>query len=70
MGCHVLLQGIFLPQGSIPGLLHCRWILYHLSHQVSLIEYQTRDLKQQKCIFPQFWRLEVPIEGASRVGFR
>ena len=27
------LQGIFLTQGSIPGLLHCRWILYHLSHQ-------------------------------------
>ena len=26
-------KGIFLTQGSIPGLLHCRWILYHLSHQ-------------------------------------
>ena len=33
MGCHVLLQGIFLTQGSNPGLLHCRQILYHLSHQ-------------------------------------
>ena len=27
--------GIFLNQGSNPGLLHCRWILYCLSHQGS-----------------------------------
>ena len=32
MGCHALLQGIFPTQGSNPGLLHCRWILYHWSH--------------------------------------
>ena len=32
VGCHALLQGIFPTQGSNPGLLHCRWILYHLSH--------------------------------------
>ena len=30
-----LLQGIFPTQGSNPGLLHCRWILYQLSHQGS-----------------------------------
>ena len=29
-------QGIFLTQGSNLGLLHCRWILYHLSHQGNL----------------------------------
>ena len=28
-----LLQGIFPTQGSKPHLPHCRWILYHLSHQ-------------------------------------
>ena len=29
MGCHFLLQKrIFPTQGSNPGLLHCRWILY------------------------------------------
>ena len=33
--CHALLQGIFLAQGLNPGLLHCRWILYHLNHQGS-----------------------------------
>ena len=27
-----LLQGIFLTQESNWGLLHCRWILYQLSH--------------------------------------
>ena len=32
VGCHALLQGIFPTQGSNPGLLHCRWILYRLSH--------------------------------------
>ena len=37
MGCHFLLQGIFLTQGSNPGLLHCRQTLYPLSHQGSLI---------------------------------
>ena len=28
-----LLQGIFPIQGSNPGLQHCRWILYQLSHK-------------------------------------
>ena len=35
VGCHFLLQGIFPTQGSNLGLLHCRRILYHLSHQGS-----------------------------------
>ena len=35
VGCHFILQGIFLTQESNPGLLHCRPILYHLSHQGS-----------------------------------
>ena len=30
--CHFLLQGIFPTQGSNQGLLHCRQILYCLSH--------------------------------------
>ena len=30
---HSLLSGIFPTQGSNRGLLHCRQILYHLSHQ-------------------------------------
>ena len=37
VGCHFLLQGIFLTQGLNPGLLHCRQTLYPLSHQGSLL---------------------------------
>ena len=33
VGCHALLQGIFPTQGSNPGLLHWRRILYCLRHQ-------------------------------------
>ena len=36
VGCHSLLQGLFLTQESNWGLLHCRWILYQLSYQGSL----------------------------------
>ena len=35
VGCHALLQGIFLTQGSNPGLPYYRQILYHLNHQGS-----------------------------------
>ena len=33
VGCHFLPLGNFPTQGSNPGLLHCRWILYYLSRQ-------------------------------------
>ena len=33
VGSLSLLQGIFATQGSNPGLPHCRWNLYQLSHQ-------------------------------------
>ena len=36
VGCHALLQDVFLTQRLNPGLLHCRWILYQLSYQGSL----------------------------------
>ena len=42
VGCYSLLQGVFLTQGSNLGLLHCRQILYHLSHQ------KYRDSLKQK----------------------
>ena len=35
VGCYAFLQVIFPTQGSNPGLPHCRWILYCLSHQGS-----------------------------------
>ena len=35
VGTLSLLQGIFPTQGLNPGLPHCRWILYQLSHKGS-----------------------------------
>ena len=47
--CHSLLQGIFHTQASNPVLLHCRQILYHLSHQGSPNYYwETRKKNERK----------------------
>ena len=40
VGCHALLQGIFPTPGSNPGFLHCRQVLYHLSHQGSPVTFK------------------------------
>ena len=37
VGTHPLLQGIAPTQGSNPGIMHCRQILYHLRPQGSLV---------------------------------
>ena len=50
--CHSLLQGIFLTQEANLDLLHCRQILYHLSHQ------------ERTLISHQMWSL-FPITGHS-----
>ena len=42
VGSLALLQGIFPTQGSNPGLLHCRWILYQLIHKGSSFTYFIR----------------------------
>ena len=52
LGCLALLQGIFPTQGSNPGLLHCRWILYRLSRQGSHVVHFTvhkLDLNKREC---------------------
>ena len=60
VGCHFLLQGIFPTQGSNPGLLHCRQILYCLSHQGSpkvlllLLLYITLK-KKKRCVYCNKW---------------
>ena len=45
VGSLSLLQGIFSTQGSNPGLPHCRWILYQLSHQGSPVRGQDRQAR-------------------------
>ena len=52
LGCHALLQGIFLTQGSNPGLPHYRWILYHLSLQGSpSLSLQIPMLGLELCVY-------------------
>ena len=67
VGSLSLLQEIFPAQGSNPGLLHCRWILYQLSHKGSLrilewVAYpfssrssQPRNLTRVSCIAGRFF---------------
>ena len=47
VGCHSLLQGILLTQGSKQRLLHCGQILYHLSHQLREVERFTLFPKEE-----------------------
>ena len=47
--CHSLPQRFFPTQGSNPGLLHCRRILYHLSQQGSLLGSSTSQPTQFFC---------------------
>jgi len=48
MGSLSLLQRIFPTQGSTPGLLHCRWILYELNHKRSSPEYSLELMLKRK----------------------
>ena len=56
VGCHALLQGIFPTQGWNPGLLQCKWILYHLSHHRSPF----LSIKSESHYFVTIWFLIVP----------
>ena len=47
MGCHSVLQ-IFPTQGSKLGLLHCRQILYYLSHQKKVKSWLTTKYEKIK----------------------
>ena len=46
VGSYSLLQGIFLTQGSNPGLLYCRRVLYHVSHpgKPTILTYRAEKL--------------------------
>ena len=48
VGCHSLLQRIFLAQGLNPSLLHWRQILYCLSHQGNPISSQVLTYQSDK----------------------
>ena len=55
VGCNSLLQGIFPTQGSNPGLLHCRQILYNLSYRGK--PHTTEPLINNQLLRPlELWR--------------
>ena len=82
VGSLSLLQGIFPTQGSNPGLLHCRWIFYQLSHQGSprILEWvafpfsrgssQPRDRTQVSCIAGGFFTSWATREAPCACGAR
>ena len=53
VGCHFLLQGIFPTQGSNPGLLHCRQILYRLSYWEALVPLHLCNKEPRLALFPK-----------------
>ena len=63
VGSHSLLQEIFPTQGSNPGLLQCRWILYFLSHQRSPLNFQV--LQKFSCCWGGNWGTRAPQHQAS-----
>ena len=82
VGSLSLLQGIFPIQGSNPGLLHCKWILYQLSHKGSprILEWvayhfsrgysQPRNRTGVSCIAGRFfadWATREDLQAWNRV---
>ena len=69
----ILLQGIFPTEGSNPGLLHCKQILYRLSHQGSpgAQEEHLKCLSSPACTSvpdTSSLDLEVPVRAPGQKG--
>ena len=64
LGCHALLQGIFLTQGLNPGLRHYRKILYHLCHKGSPGQSKLKTTQGGRC-FPNLSRNQKPVCRSS-----
>ena len=83
-GPHAFLQGIFSNLGLNPGLPHCRWILYHLSHRgnpriLEWIDYlfsrgtsQPRNWTGVSCnagIFFTSWAIQEALNNSTSLNF-
>ena len=58
---HSLLRGIFLTRRSNPGLLHCRQIVHHLSHQGECSENPGPHQSELPVEQDRFWGLFVVL---------
>ena len=75
MGSCSLLRGIFPIEVSNPGLPHCRWILYQLSHQGSPPSIRVFPNESVLCIrWPKYWSfsfsISPSIEYSGLISFR
>ena len=66
MSCYCPVQGIFPTQRSIPGLQHCRQILYHLSH-LRILYYLQRNQIHFKT---DLWCSTIPWNDLGTPKFR
>ena len=55
VGSLSLLQGVFPTQGLNPGLLHCRRILYQLSHKGSPMDYYSALKRNEVLTHVTIW---------------
>ena len=58
VGCYFLLQGIFPAKGLNPGLLHCKQIIYHLSHT-------RKSSVSETCHVFNIWRSDMGLRPNS-----
>ena len=61
MGSLSLLQGIFPTQGSNPGLPHCGWILYQLSHKGSALIHLPRMKAGPEALLQGWFKIEMNL---------
>ena len=64
VACHALLQGIFPNQGLNPSLPHCRWLLYHLSHQG--VPYIYTAIYSSICESPLLSKIAGTLDGCKK----
>ena len=64
---HCLLQWSFLTQGPNLGLLHCKWILYHLSYLgISKTNIRKRELSKECEQTAQMEQQKGPLQGTAQ----
>ena len=61
VGCHLLLQGIFLTQGSNSCLLHCRQILYHWATWETIHTY----MHTNRCVYIRMYSVCVGAQSCT-----
>ena len=70
MGRPFLLQGILPTQGSNPGLPHCRWTLYQLSHKRSSENSRRISVREQGYFVVAIWEMITERKSFLKIQFK